>query len=430
MIWLLTANLPSNAKTHQPGRFLLTSICLLILLSPASAWAERALLLFDPIDGAVIHSQQIHRPAYPASLTKLMTLYLLFEAIERGRLNMHIEIVVSSRAASQPPKRMGLKSGTTLTVKTAVEALIVLSANDVAVVVAEALEGDETAFAEAMNRKARELGMTRTVFSNASGLPNGNQISTARDIGLLVLAIYRDFRAYFSEFSKIGFEHNGKHYASHNNFLRAFKGARGLKTGFTCLAGYNLAAAAERDGQVLMGVVLGETTAHNRDTKMMQAMNQAFQTPASQAGLYLDAIAPLPEHGSNQPINQHFIATECLYPTKPKSVYRVEGWSLVFDLETEKQAAIKQARQFILKYDKAKNAKPLLIPHWARNIIYRVAITSLTEDKATSLCLALRKIKEHCIVLPPKAGQLTLQRALATMDWIARKETTRSDIND
>ena len=206
--------------------------------------AERSLLLFEAIDGTIITAEQAHLPAYPASLTKLMTLYLLFEAIDAGELTMTDTFVVSRTAAAQPPKRMGLETGVSISVKTAVEALIVFSANDVAVVVAEGLADKETAFVTSMNTKAHALGMSQTVFRNASGLPHSEQVSTARDLGLLARALYRDFGHFFEQFAKLGFNYQGKHYNSHNNFLRVFQGARGMKTGFTCRAGYNLAAAA------------------------------------------------------------------------------------------------------------------------------------------------------------------------------------------
>lgn len=198
-----------------------------------------------------------------------------------------------------------------------------------------------------------------------------------------------------------------------------------MKTGFTCLAGYNLAAAAEQDGRLLMGIVLGEMTAGRRDAKMVQAMRQAFKTPKWQSGLILENIPVLPEHGSAHPINRGFIAEECIHPRNPQNLYRVTDWSVAFGLETEKQLALNRASELIGRYEIAKGAKPLLIPQWAQHIIYRVAITGLTKQKATLLCLERRKANEHCIVLPPKTAQLTLARALATLDWIAREKNNQ-----
>ena len=418
----LITKVPSNAKTHQCGGYRLGILWLLSLLLGSEVSAERAILLFDPADGAVIAAEQAHLPAYPASLTKLMTLYLLFEAIDNGELTMQSNLSVSPTAASQLPKRMGLKSGISISVRTAVEALIVFSANDVAVVVAENLAGDEKTFAARMNRKAESLGMSRTVFKNASGLPHVAQVSTARDLGLLARALYQDFSDHFDQFSKLGFDYKGRHYNSHNNFLRAFEGARGLKTGFTCRAGYNLAAVAERDGRMVMGILLGETTAGRRDVKMLSAMRRAFEEPQTSGGLVLDTMPLLPEHGVGSPVNRGFIAEECLHPRQSRNLQQVSQWSIVFGLETEKQLALDRARKLIAEHDQAKGARPLLIPQWARDVIYRVAITSLSQSKATSLCLELRERDEHCIVLPPRAAELTLERALATMDWIASQK--------
>ena len=236
-----------------------------------------------------------------------------------------------------------------------------------------------------------------------------------------MLALYRDFGHFFDQFAKLGFSYQGKHYTSHNNFLRAFQGARGMKTGFTCRAGYNLAAAAERDGRMVMGILLGETTAGKRDGKMLRAMRGAFADPENDS-ITLENLPMLAEHGARSRVNRGFIAEECLHPRQTQKAYRVSEWSLVFDLETEKQLAMDRARQLIREHDKARGASPLLIPQWARNVIYRVGITGLSQLKATSLCLELRKLDEHCIVLPPRAAQLTVQRALTTIDWIASQK--------
>ena len=273
-----------------------------------------------------------------------------------------------------------------------------------------------------MNRKAAALGMSRTVFKNSSGLPHSEQISTARDLGVLAQALYRDFNGYFDQFSKLGFDYQGNHYNSHNNFLRAFQGALGLKTGFTCRAGYNLVAAAKRDGRMIMGVLLGETTAAKRDAKMRQVIRHAFAQPHPDRDLALYTLPLSPEQGIGHPINAGAIAEECLHPGKARGATQVSGWSVVFGLEVDKQQALNRARELIRAYKSATGAKPLLIPQWARNIIYRVAITGLSETNATSLCLELRTQNQHCIVLPPKAAQLIVARALATMEWIANQQ--------
>ena len=423
----LSDKVPAKAWSSHPGYALSRVVFAIGLLLASPASAERALLLFDAVDGEIIRAEQAHLPAFPASLTKLMTLYLLFEAIEAGKLSMQSSFEVSRAAASQPPKRMGLKSGVLIPVKTAVEALIVFSANDVAVVVAEGLAHDEKTFATMMNAKAKALGMSHTVFRNASGLPHPAQVSTARDLGVLARALYRDFEDYFDQFAKLGFNHEGKHYGSHNNFLRAFPGARGLKTGFTCRAGYNLAAAAERDGRLVMGILLGETTARGRDRKMLRAMRRAFEISDGKRSYTLENLPRSPAQGARHPVNREFIAEECINPRKPPDAYRVSGWSVVFDLETEKQLALDRARRLIREYRPAGGATPLLIPQWAQDVIYRVAVTGLVKDTATELCLELRKRSEHCIVLPPRVAEQKVERALATMEWIAKRNTEQGE---
>ena len=261
------------------GAFL-TLAAVLVLVAAASfpvpAAASPAAVVIDGDSGAVLYQKNMNHRHYPASLTKMMTLYLLFEALERGEITLDSKLKVSARAAGQPSSRLGLRKGRRIRVRDAILALIVKSANDVATVVAERLAGSEVAFAKLMTAKARALGMTRTTFRNASGLPNRRQLSTALDMAMLGRALYLDFPRYYKFFAETSFRYGGKAYRGHNKFVSSYKGADGLKTGYIRASKFNLAASAVRNGQRLFAVVFGAGSPDRRDRKMANLLDGAF----------------------------------------------------------------------------------------------------------------------------------------------------------
>jgi D-alanyl-D-alanine carboxypeptidase (penicillin-binding protein 5/6) len=226
--------------------------------------AAKALLIADMDSGEVLYQEHGADENYPASLTKIMTLYLTFDALEAGRLTSDQNLIVSKRAANQPPTKLGLKPGDKITVETAIKALIIRSANDVATVLSENLKGDESDFSETMTRVANEIGLKQTLFHNASGLPNEDHISSARDIALLSIAVYQHFPQYFHYFNSRSFKYNGQTYYTHNQILNTYAGANGMKTGYTNKARYNLAASAKRDGVQLLAITLGAANSKER----------------------------------------------------------------------------------------------------------------------------------------------------------------------
>ncbi len=254
------------------------SLSFAVLLSAAApAEARRyASIVIDAVSGEVLHADKADRRAYPASLTKMMTLYLLFEAVDQGRLKMNQKLPVSRRAAGMPPSKIGLKRGQSIRVRDAVKALVTKSANDVAVVVAEALGGSEQKFARIMTEKARKLGMTRTTFRNASGLPNNQQLSTARDMARLAVALQRHFPHHYRVFSTKSFSYKGRKYKNHNKLLTNYSGTDGIKTGYTHASGFNLAASTLRDGRRLIAVVFGGKTAKSRDRHIRGLLDKGF----------------------------------------------------------------------------------------------------------------------------------------------------------
>jgi D-alanyl-D-alanine carboxypeptidase len=229
-------------------------------------------LIIDANSGKVLHAASPDSQRHPASLTKIMTLYLLFEQIEAGKLKMDTDLRVSSHASVQAPSKLGLRPGQTIEVEDAIKAIVTKSANDVAVVVAEAIGGSEDAFAKMMTRKARALGMAHPTYVNASGLPDDEQITTARDQARLGRAIQERFPRLYPYFSTRAFVFRGRSIRNHNRLLGRVEGVDGIKTGYIRASGFNLVTSLHRDGRYLIGVVLGGKTGRARDARMRQLL--------------------------------------------------------------------------------------------------------------------------------------------------------------
>ncbi len=242
---------------------------------PASA-ARYAAVVIDADSGAVLHGERSTARRYPASLTKMMTLYLIFERLRNGKFTLSTRMKVPHRATLQPASRLGLKKGSKISVGDAVQALVVKSANDVATTVAYHISGSERKFARVMNRKARQLGMNHTSFRNASGLWHSQQWTTARDMARLARALMDNFPQYYKYFSQKSFKFKGRTYRSHNRLLRSYSGADGLKTGYISKSGFNLAFSARRHGRRLITVVMGGRTAQRRNRQVARLTDRVF----------------------------------------------------------------------------------------------------------------------------------------------------------
>lgn len=250
---------------------------IMLAVSPVSTAHAGPALLFDPANGSILYSEDADAAWHPASLTKIMTAYLTFEALKQGRLKLDQRIPYSALAAEQAPSKLGLPIGAELTVASALKAVIIKSANDVSVMLAEAVAGSQPAFVAMMNNTAERLGMTRTNFVNPNGLPAPQQVTTARDLAKLARAVMRDFPE-FSEHWSMNEARIGKiRLATHNGLLRTFEGADGIKTGFICDSGFNVVASATRDGRQLMAVVLGEPTGSARTVRAASLLEHGFQ---------------------------------------------------------------------------------------------------------------------------------------------------------
>jgi D-alanyl-D-alanine carboxypeptidase len=260
-------------------------------LSPASAGPA---LLFDAADGRVLYAEDPDNQWHPASLTKIMTAYLTFGAIKEGKLTLETKITCSEIASSQGPTKVGMPPGSSMTVEVALQALIIKSANDVAVMLAEAVAGSHEAFVAQMNATAARLGMTRTRFANANGLPAPEQITTARDLAKLSAAVVRDYPEYAPMWSMLDVKVGKRHLRSHNGLLTNYAGADGLKTGFICDSGFNVVASATRDGHKMIAVVLGEPTGGERSVRAANLLEHGFQTHAWKALFAPPTLETLP----------------------------------------------------------------------------------------------------------------------------------------
>lgn len=288
----------------QQLRFIVTSLLLLVfggLHTPEIAVAKPAFstIAIDARNGKVLYSRNADSYRYPASLTKVMTLYLMFEDLRDGKITLETRLKVSKRASKQAPSKLGLRPGRTIRVREAIGALVTKSANDAAVVVAENLSGSVEKFAQRMTNRARALGMTRTTFKNPHGLPNSRQRTTARDMATLALRIHRDFPQYYKYFKLRSYKYGKRNYRNHNRLLGRVSGVDGIKTGYTRASGFNLTTSTRRNGKRVVAVVMGGKTGRSRNAYMTNLINRMFKTKRLTKGKHLALVAGKPPGYSN-----------------------------------------------------------------------------------------------------------------------------------
>lgn len=353
-----------------------------------------AAIVLDTVSGEVLYEAHADAQRYPASLTKMMTLYMLFEAIERGDLGFKSKLVASKRAAQQPATNLALRAGQTLTVDQAIKALVIRSANDVAVVVAEALGGTESQFAQMMTQRAHRLGMPNTTFRNASGLPNSGQKSTARDLATLATALMRDFPQHYHYFSTTSFTFNGKTYNTHNRLMQSYAGVDGLKTGYINASGFNLATSAVRDGRRLVAIVLGGKTARSRDAHMADLLDRGFATnrSASLQAPSAPLVAVVPPLKPEVPIDLAASDVDGMVPvTRDVGEYAVQVGA--FSRFAPAQLAANQA---VRALPELLGAARVVVDQSSK--FYRARLVGLTESDARAACKALKAQKTDCLV--------------------------------
>ncbi|WP_092311924.1 D-alanyl-D-alanine carboxypeptidase family protein [Brevundimonas viscosa] len=261
------------------------------LVAQSSDNLRYAAIVVDAESGEVLFARHADSRRYPASITKVMTLYLAFEALAEGRVKPDDVITVSPHAASQPPSKLGLAAGQTITLDDAMKATAVRSANDMAVAIAEHVGGSQERFAAQMTLKARELGMTQTRYVNPNGLPDARQLTSARDLAILARAVMRDYPQYYRYFGMHDWVYQGREYRNTNGLLRTGLGYDGMKTGYTNASGYNLAASAVRDGKRLITIVLGGRTTASRNAHVAELMNTGFEVERARANGQLIRVA-------------------------------------------------------------------------------------------------------------------------------------------
>ncbi len=270
-------------------------------VEPAAAKPQFSAIAVDARTGKILFGSSVDGLRHPASLTKVMTLYLLFQDLKAGKVKLTTDLQISRRAASMQPSKLGLKSGSSISVENAIKALVTKSANDIAAAIGENLEGNESNFAARMTRTARAIGMSKTTFKNASGLPNPAQVTTARDMATLSLRIQRDFPQYYPYFSIASFNFQGKTIRTHNRLLGNYKGTDGIKTGYIAASGFNLTTSAKRGDKRIVGVVMGSSSGGARNKYMMKMLDAAFpkcvdgETIAAAAGTSKGAVVPTTE---------------------------------------------------------------------------------------------------------------------------------------
>jgi D-alanyl-D-alanine carboxypeptidase len=404
---------------RRPILYLFAALAAVALSAARPAFAGYAALVIDAETGEIIEASDATTPWYPASLTKMMTVYLAFEKLAAGQLTLDEKLKVSRHAAGQQPTKLGLDPDEIITVKQAILATIVRSANDAAVVLAERIGGTERYFAVLMSEKARALGMTQTQFWNASGLPHDKQTTTARDMALLGQALLHDFPEYYHFFDTRSISYNGRSLSTYNGILGSYAGADGIKTGFTCGSGYNLVASAVRDGRRLIGVVLGGKTRAGRNSEMVKLLDRAFGAKTEgETQLVADLVPQAEGEGDGGP-SRVLSSTECVAtssepvllkgPVKSKSAAvkpgTLPGWGIVFGSfpqEDKARSVVKQAQKQLASV--LKSGRAVVVQRdWEGITSFRSVIVGLDRDQAGAACKHMWATGAYCLALSPEA---------------------------
>lgn len=377
--------------------------CVLVAVFLAGPAGANPTLVFDASTGAVLHADKAGTPWYPASLTKLLTAYVTFERLrDDPKFSMDTKIRVSARAAKEPPSKIGMPAGQRISVRRALEALIVYSANDMAVVLAEGVGGSYSKFIESMNATAQRLGMTASKFYNPHGLPHDGQVTTARDLGLLALALVREFPEHDDLFKLDSIQWGKRRIRARNSLLRTYDGADGMKTGYICASGYNLVASATRDGRRLISVILGSPSGTFRMKVAAHLMDTAFARGAAPA-LDFGKVAELSNDASRyvRPVNlrPQLCARDRAKPTITKSA-NLDGWGVLFGQFKSKKSAQSELNSSLSALrGVATRGKAAVV---AGNKRHSAVLAGLSFEEMLAVCDHLAKGGSRCATLDPK----------------------------
>jgi D-alanyl-D-alanine carboxypeptidase len=392
--------------TYQTARkklYIINFICLCLLFAPVTGYSKTnsASIVINADNGNIIYEDNANQLWFPASLTKVMTLYLVFKALKYRQIKLKDKLIVSKLAANQPPFKLGLIKGQSLTIEQAILAVATRSANDAAFVLAEHQGKTEKNFALKMTIQAKALGMNNTKFYNVTGLPNAKQVTTAHDMAILAQSIQHDFPKYYHYFSTPHFTYNKRYYANINRILTAYSGADGLKTGFTCGSGYNLIASAKRKNQRVIAVVMGAKNNHLRTTKMIDLLNKGF-SKTSTIAVPKNISAPRPKSLVPAP---YILSTSQCHQTYTASSYknRISGWSIVFGAFPKKSQAKKLINKIKPKLgNHAKLGHPVIIKRMRNGVMLWHALWSgLKKTQAGKTCKTLWAAGEYCRAMHP-----------------------------
>ena len=421
---LLSIGLASAMALGGPTSAALAQVPYLQLVPQNSS--KYASIVVDAKTGEVLYAKRADSPRYPASITKVMTLYLAFEALASGKIHMDDQVVFSPRAAAQSPTKLGVRAGDSISVSEAMQGMVTRSANDAAVAMAEKLGGTEQRFAALMTLRAQELGMSGSHFANASGLPDSRQVTTARDIAVLSRAVMRDYPQYYRLFSTKDFQFRGQSIRNHNGLLYRMDGVDGLKTGFTNASGFNLTVSAVRDNRRLIAVVMGGPTTATRDKiaegllltgfdvmdrrahgevitvaqnffeppQLAEAAQPSMQQGDSEAGIALVSTLPPARTSKIQIVESKSV------PKLNKGKAEVGGrWTVQVGSFKSRDDAREQLKIVEKKYGKPFGAaRPVAEKDDGK---FRARFAGMTEADAKGACRTLKSKKQPCLVMPP-----------------------------
>lgn len=412
-------------------KFALLCVCVLAMLRVAVANASVSSIMIDAANGEVMYEMNADERRYPASLTKLMTLYITFNALENNHIKLTDKLKVSRTAAGRSPSKLGVRAGETITVKDAIMAVIVKSANDCATVLAEHFAPTEADFAVLMTNTAHKLGMNHTTFKNASGLPNKQQKTSARDMAILAMAVYHHFPQYYKWFSAKSFQYKGRTIGGHNYILKTFAGADGMKTGYTAASGYNIITSAKRSGKRVIAVTMGHNSVGERDKKVSKMMDRGLVHMQKGDVDVATLTNEIDGKGVIKAKTTRVAAVQKKTPAKAQNVRLAKAQNKTAVKATQIASAVSNGRYAVQvgsfsDYQRARNyaltVKNKLAKKYAvhdikvekvqadSKTVYRSKVIGLARNDANTICRNMKRSNQACLVTADSGAMKMAQR--------------------
>lgn len=412
-------------------KFALLCVCVLAMLRVTVANASVSSIMIDAANGEVMYEMNADERRYPASLTKLMTLYITFNALENNHIKLTDKLKVSRTAAGRSPSKLGVRAGETITVKDAIMAVIVKSANDCATVLAEHFAPTEADFAVLMTNTAHKLGMNHTTFKNASGLPNKQQKTSARDMAILAMAVYHHFPQYYKWFSAKSFQYKGRTIGGHNYILKTFAGADGMKTGYTAASGYNIITSAKRSGKRVIAVTMGHNSVGERDKKVSKMMDRGLVHMQKGDVDVATLTNEINGKGVIKAKTARVAAVQKKTPAKTQNVRLAKAQNKTAVKATQIASAVSNGRYAVQvgsfsDYQRARNyaltVKNKLAKKYAvhdikvekvqaaSKTVYRSKVIGLARNDANTICRNMKRSNQACLVTADSGAMKMAQR--------------------